>query len=69
MVSKGPTVRDVPNVVRKPLGEAQKVLAEAGFVVEVEQAPFHLGLNLVAGQNPKAGQKAKAGSTVVVTVL
>jgi eukaryotic-like serine/threonine-protein kinase len=69
VVSKGPALRDVPNVKRKQLADAQQILTTAGFVVKVEQAPFHLGLNLVAGQNPAAGQKAKPGSTVIVTIL
>jgi len=69
VVSKGPALREVPNVRSKKLAEAQKLLTEAGFVVKVEKAPFNLGLNLVAGQNPAAGQKAKPGTTVVVTVL
>jgi len=69
VVSKGPALRDVPNVKRKQLADARKILTAAGFVVKVEQAPFHLGLNLVAGQSPKAGLKAKPGSTVIVTIL
>jgi beta-lactam-binding protein with PASTA domain len=69
VVSKGPALRDVPNVTRKQLADAQQILTAAGFVVKVEQAPFHLGLNLVAGQNPAAGLKAKPGSTVIVTIL
>jgi beta-lactam-binding protein with PASTA domain len=69
VVSKGPALRDVPDVKRKQVADAQQILTAAGFVVKVEQAPFHLGLNLVAGQNPAAGQKAKPGSTVIVTVV
>ncbi|TCN42964.1 serine/threonine-protein kinase [Kribbella orskensis] len=69
VVSKGPAEREVPNVRSKGLAEAQKILTEAGFQVKVEQAPYHLGLNLVAGQNPGAGKKAKPGSTVIVTIV
>jgi serine/threonine-protein kinase len=69
VVSKGPALRDVPNVKRKSLAEAQKILTDAGFVVKVEQAPFHLGLNIVAAQNPGAGKQAQPGTTVTVTVL
>jgi serine/threonine-protein kinase len=69
VVSKGPALRDVPDVKRKQVADAQQILTAAGFVVKVEQAPFHLGLNLVAGQNPAAGKKAKPGSTVIVTIL
>jgi beta-lactam-binding protein with PASTA domain/serine/threonine protein kinase len=69
VVSKGPALREVPDVRRKPLAEAQQILTAAGFGVKVEQAPFHLGLNLVAGQNPGAGQKVRPGTTITVTIV
>ncbi|WP_344221046.1 PASTA domain-containing protein [Kribbella sancticallisti] len=59
----------MPNVRSKKLADAQKILTEAGFTVKVEKAPFNLGLNLVAGQNPAAGQKVKPGTQVIVTVV
>ncbi|MDX6258970.1 MAG: eukaryotic-like serine/threonine-protein kinase, partial [Kribbellaceae bacterium] len=61
VVSKGPALRKVPNVRSKKLADAEKTLTEAGFLVKVEKAPFNLGLNLVAGQSPAAGQMAKPG--------
>ncbi|WP_328322548.1 Stk1 family PASTA domain-containing Ser/Thr kinase [Kribbella sp. NBC_00382] len=69
VVSKGPALRKVPNVRSKKLADAEKILTEAGFQVKVEKAPFNLGLNLVAGQSPAAGQMAKPGTTITVTVL
>ncbi|TCC50123.1 Stk1 family PASTA domain-containing Ser/Thr kinase [Kribbella capetownensis] len=69
VVSKGPPLQDVPDVKRKSLADAQKILTDAGFIVKVEKAPFNLGLNIVAAQNPGAGKKAQPGSTVVITVL
>jgi beta-lactam-binding protein with PASTA domain/serine/threonine protein kinase len=69
VVSLGPPLVDVPNVKRKSTADAQKILTDAGFVVKVEKAPFNLGLNIVAAQNPGAGKKAQPGSTVVITVL
>jgi serine/threonine-protein kinase len=69
VVSKGPPLVDVPNVRSKKLVDAQKILTDAGFKVKVEKAPFNLGLDLVAGQNPGAGQKAQPGTTVIVTVV
>jgi eukaryotic-like serine/threonine-protein kinase len=69
VVSKGPALRDVPNVRSKKLVDAQRILTEAGFQVKVVKAQFNLGLNLVAAQSPAAGQKAKPGTTVTVTVL
>ncbi|WP_328521821.1 Stk1 family PASTA domain-containing Ser/Thr kinase [Kribbella sp. NBC_00359] len=69
VVSKGPPLVDVPNVKRKSTAEAQQILTDAGFVVKVEKAPFNLGLNIVAAQNPGAGKKAQPGTTVTITVL
>jgi eukaryotic-like serine/threonine-protein kinase len=69
VVSKGPPLREIPNVKGKSLADAQRILTEAGFVVTVEKAPYNLGLNIVAAQKPGAGKKAQPGSTVTVTVL
>ena len=69
VVSKGPPLVDVPNVKRKSTSDAQQILTDAGFIVKVDKAPFNLGLNIVAAQNPGAGKKAKPGTTVVITVL
>ncbi|MGW7685713.1 PASTA domain-containing protein [Kribbella sp. NPDC054772] len=68
-MSLGPPLVDVPDVKRKTTADAQKILGDAGFVVRVEKAPFNLGLNIVAAQNPGAGKKVKPGSTIVITVL
>ncbi|MEU4197499.1 Stk1 family PASTA domain-containing Ser/Thr kinase [Kribbella sp. NPDC026611] len=69
VVSKGPPLVDVPNVKRKTTTEAQQILTAAGFTVKVEEAPFNLGLNIVAAQNPGAGKKAQPGTEVTITVL
>ncbi|HET6738178.1 MAG TPA: Stk1 family PASTA domain-containing Ser/Thr kinase [Kribbella sp.] len=69
VVSLGPPLREVPNVKKKTTAEAQQILTDAGFKVTVQKAPFNLGLNIVAAQNPGAGQKVKPGTTIVITVL
>jgi beta-lactam-binding protein with PASTA domain len=69
VVSKGPPLVDVPNVKRKSTTEATQLLTAAGFKVTVKKAPFNLGLNIVAAQDPGAGQKAQPGTTVTITVL
>ncbi|WP_405057822.1 Stk1 family PASTA domain-containing Ser/Thr kinase [Kribbella sp. NBC_01505] len=69
VVSKGPPLVDVPNVKRKSLADAQRILTTAGFQVKVEKAALNIGLNIVAAQNPGAGQKVRPGSTITVTVL
>ncbi|MFI7060717.1 Stk1 family PASTA domain-containing Ser/Thr kinase [Kribbella sp. NPDC050124] len=69
VVSKGPPLVEVPNVKGKRLADAQRILTEAGFTVKTERAPYGLGLNIVAAQNPGAKKKVKPGSEVVITVL
>jgi beta-lactam-binding protein with PASTA domain len=69
VVSLGPPLVDVPDVKRKSTADAQKILTDAGFKVAVQKAPFNLGLNIVAAQNPGAGKKAQPGSTIIITVL
>ena len=69
VVSKGPPLVAVPNVKRKSTADAQRILTEAGFTVKVEKAPFNLGLNIVAAQNPGAAKMVKPGSEIVITVL
>ncbi|MEV0288124.1 Stk1 family PASTA domain-containing Ser/Thr kinase [Kribbella sp. NPDC050820] len=69
VVSKGPPLVEVPNVKGKRLADAQRILTEAGFTVKTEKAPYGLGLNIVAAQNPGAKKKVKPGSEVVITVL
>ena len=69
VVSLGPPLVEVPNVKRKTTNEAQQILTAAGFKVSVQKAPFNLGLNIVAAQNPGAGQKVKPGTTITITVL
>jgi eukaryotic-like serine/threonine-protein kinase len=69
VVSKGPPLVEVPNVKRKTTADAQRILTEAGFTVKVEKAPFNLGLNIVAAQNPGAKKLVKPGSQIVITVL
>jgi serine/threonine-protein kinase len=69
VVSKGPPLVEIPNVKRKSTADAQRILTEAGFTVKVEKAPFNLGLNIVAAQNPGAKKMAKPGSQVIITVL
>ncbi|WP_433168102.1 Stk1 family PASTA domain-containing Ser/Thr kinase [Kribbella sp. CA-247076] len=69
VVSKGPPLVEVPNVKGKRLADAQRILTEAGFTVKTEKAPYGLGLNIVAAQNPGSGKKAQPGTQVVITVL
>jgi serine/threonine-protein kinase len=68
VVSKGPVLVDVPNVVGQQLDQARTALEGAGFKVEVRRA---LGgfFGTVRLQDPAGGGKAPKGSTVTLTIV
>ena len=58
----------VPSVVRLEVNDAQRVLEEQGFVVEVlRQASDEAPKGIVFAQDPEAGTEAPEGSTVRIT--
>ena len=67
VVSKGPVLVDVPNVVGQQVQQARQALEAAGFTVAVREA---LGgfFGTVRLQDP-AGGKAPKGSTVTLTIV
>ncbi|GGL22672.1 serine/threonine protein kinase [Phycicoccus endophyticus] len=67
VVSKGPVMVEVPNVVGKQLGEARRILQDAGFQVAVEKALGGI-FGTVRFQDPASGT-APHGSTVTVTIV
>ncbi len=67
VVSKGPVMVDVPNVIGKQIGEARTILEGAGFQVKVERALGGI-FGTVRFQDPEKG-KAPKGSTVTVTIV
>jgi len=68
VVSKGPVLVAVPNVVAQQLEQARAALQGAGFKVKVEKL---LGgfFNTVRSQTPPAGSMAPKGSTVTITIV
>jgi serine/threonine-protein kinase len=67
----GTRIADVPDVQGKMRGEAERILRESGFEVEVKTARSSAeDENLVIGQNPRgdADETAKVGSVVAITV-
>jgi serine/threonine-protein kinase len=66
VVSKGPPMVDVPDVVGKPVAEAQQILTAAGLVASVNQLPT--GPGIVRGQSPGGGEKHPKGTTVTLYV-
>jgi serine/threonine-protein kinase len=69
VVSKGPVMVEVPNVVRMGLAAAKERLEAAGFRVQVRQASLYIGVQYVVATDPSGGSKAAKGSTVVVSVV
>ena len=68
VVSKGPPLVVVPNVVGKNEAEARAALEDAGFTVSVNK-PLGFVVFGVNSQNPRGGTKAPKGSTVTITVV
>ena len=68
VVSKGPPLVTVPNVVGKSESTARAELEDAGFVVSVNK-PLGFVVFGVNSQNPRGGTKAPKGSTVTITVV
>ena len=68
VVSKGPVLVAVPNVVAQQLPQARAALQAAGFKVKVEKL---LGgfFNTVRSQTPPDGSMAPKGSTVTITIV
>ncbi len=67
----GTRIADVPDVQRKMREEAERILKEVGFEIEVKTARSSAeDENLVIGQNPRgdASKTAKVGSVVAITV-
>ena len=68
VVSKGPPLVVVPNVMRMSETDARRTLEGAGFKVEVHK-PAGFEFFGVSHQSPGAGEKAPKGSTVTITVV
>jgi eukaryotic-like serine/threonine-protein kinase len=68
-VSKGVETVTVPDVLQQSEASARAELQQAGFEVQVIQAPSDSTTEgLVSDQAPDPGEKAKKGSTVQITV-
>jgi len=69
VVSLGPPLVTVPNVVDDPVDSAVATLKAAGFTVEIYE-PFGISpLNRVASQDPKGGTQAPKGSVVRIGII
>jgi serine/threonine-protein kinase len=69
LVSKGPDLIEIPNVVGMDVAAATTALQSAGFqVTTVNKLPVAI-LNKVYSQNPAAGSKAPKGSLVTLEIV
>ena len=69
VVSQGPVLVTVPNVVGAGLAEATRALEAAGFQVEVRHASVYIGVKYVVSTDPGRGSKAPQGSTIVIDIV
>ncbi len=69
VVSKGPVLVEVPDVVRMGLSAARDRLTAAGFRVSVRKASLYIGVQYVVATDPAGGTKAPKGSVIVVSIV
>ena len=69
VVSKGPVMVEVPDVVRMGLADAEDRLTAAGFKIEVRHSSVYIGVQYVVSTDPGGGSMAPKGSTVIVTIV
>lgn len=67
--SLGPVMIEVPDVRYKSTKDAERILTDAGFQVEIRRSnDFPLPLDIAAGTEPGAGTKLPEGSKVVLLI-
>ena len=69
LVSLGPELVAVPNVVAAGVDDATAALQGAGFEVDVQYAPGYIGLGYVFSQDPGEGTELPKGSTVTIYLV
>ena len=69
VVSLGPDLVQVPNVIAYGVEEATRVLEQAGFEVEIRGDDEEVGLGFVIRTDPRAGEMARRGSTITLTLI
>jgi beta-lactam-binding protein with PASTA domain len=69
VVSKGPVLVAVPDVVSMGYEAAKDRLEAAGFQVTMTRASLYIGVKYVVATDPSAGTKVPKGSTVVVSIV
>ncbi|WP_376973413.1 PASTA domain-containing protein [Arthrobacter sp.] len=68
VVSRGPRMVEVPNVVGDDIEAGQRELEELGFAVELKEVGFGIVLGKIVAQDPASGAVPE-GSTVILRVV
>jgi len=68
VVSKGPVMVQVPDLLGKPVQEAEATLKGLGFTVEIRR-PLGTFFEMVRDQSIRGGDQAPRGSTIILTVV
>lgn len=69
VISLGPELVEVPDVVAQGVEAAEQTLTDAGFTVVVVEGSTFLGLGFVAQQSPSGGATAPYGSKVTISLV
>jgi len=69
LVSLGPQLIEVPDVVAAGVDDATATLQGAGFAVDVQYSPGYIGLGYVFSMDPGAGTELPKGSTVTIYLV
>jgi len=69
VVSKGPEMVQVPNVIPKSVADATAIMNAAGFQVKLDNRHQGKTLSIVTAQSIPAGQLAPKGSTITLTFV
>ncbi|MGH3411658.1 MAG: PASTA domain-containing protein, partial [Marmoricola sp.] len=69
VVSRGPHLVRVPDLVRRSEQDARRILAKMGLRVAEHQLPFSIGLGRVARMSPSPGSRVPKGSTVTLGLV
>jgi serine/threonine-protein kinase len=69
VLSKGPVLVDVPNVVGMDVATATTTLQSAGFQVKTVNKLTVAILNKVYSQNPASGSKSPKGSVITLEIV
>ena len=69
LVSLGPELVEVPNVVAFGVDDATSTLESAGFDVDVQESAGYLGLGFVYSMDPGADTEVPKGSTITLYLV